>query len=194
MRSDGKDVLEKLKKAERRLDTLSQEFQVLEARKQEHLREIMRGGQLYNEVERADLALKKKRLAISRAKEEVSGLRTQLEVQLTAFKKDLIEEKKSELNAFMEERARYLKQIEELEVEISRYRYLVTGKKDRLLANVKDLLPSEIGRQDDFISIDEAIGRIKLEVHRITRMNSEALLEEYLARAKREMRKGWKSR
>ena len=194
MRSDGKNVLEKLKKAERRLDTLSQEFQVLEARKQEHLREIMRGGQLYNEVERADLALKKKRLAISRAKEEVSGLRTQLEVQLTAFKKDLIEEKKSELNAFMEERARYLKQIEELEVEISRYRYLVTGKKDRLLANVKDLLPSEIGPQDDFISIDEAIGRIKLEVHRITRMNSEALLEEYLARAKREMRKGWKSR
>jgi chromosome segregation ATPase len=194
MRSKGKDVLDKLKKAERRLDTLSQEFQVLEARKQEYLREIMRGGQLYNEVERADLALKKKRLAISRAKEEVSGLRTQLEVQLTAFKKDLIEEKKSELNSYMEERARYLKQIKELEVEISRYRYLVTGKKDRLLANVKDLLPSEIGPQDEFVSIDEAIGRIKLEVHRITRMNSEALLEEYLARAKREMRKGWKSR
>ena len=194
MRSKGKDVLDKLKKAERRLDTLSQEFQVLEARKQEYLREIMRGGQLYNEVERADLALKKKRLAISRAKEEVSGLRTQLEVQLTAFKKDLIEEKKSELNSYMEERARYLKQIKELEVEISRYRYLVTGKKDRLLTNVKDLLPSEIGPQDEFVSIDEAIGRIKLEVHRITRMNSEALLEEYLARAKREMRKGWKSR
>jgi len=193
MRSKGKDVLDKLKKAERRLDTLSQEFQVLEARKQEYLREIMRGGQLYNEVERADLALKKKRLAISRAKEEVSGLRTQLEVQLTAFKKDLIEEKKSELNSYMEERARYLKQIKELEVEISRYRYLVTGKKDRLLANVKDLLPSEIGPQDEFVSIDEAIGRIKLEVHRITRMSSEALLEEYLARAKRPMRTRWKS-
>lgn len=185
MRSIGRDVLDKLKKAQRRLEKLSQDFHVLETRKQEHLREIMKGAQLYNEVEKADLALKKKRLAISRAKEEVSGLRTKLEVQLTAFKKDLIEEKKTELNSYMEERARYLKQIEELEVEISRYRYLVTGKKDRLLANVKALLPSEIGPQDEFVSIDEAIGRIKLEVHRITRMNSEALLEEYRERVKK---------
>lgn len=192
MRSMGKNVLDTLKRAERRLDKLSQEFQVMEARKQEYLREIMRGAHHYHEVEKADLALKKKRLAISRAKEEVSGLRTQLEIQLTAFKKDLIEEKKSELNSYMEERARYLKQIEELQVEISRYRYLVTGKKDRLLANLKDPLPSEIGPQDEFMSIDEAIGRIKLEVHRITRMNSEALLEEYLARAKRALRTRWK--
>ena len=85
----------------------------------------------------------------------------------------------------MEQRARYLKRIEELEVEISRYRYLVTGKKDRRLVKVRGLLPSEIRHQDNFVSIDEAIGHIKLEVHKITRMNSEALLKEYLAREKK---------
>jgi chromosome segregation ATPase len=178
----GKDVLDKLRKAERRLEKLSQECERLEAEKQEYLKEIMRGGQLYREVEKADEAVKGKRLAISKAKEEVSSLRTQLEVQLTHFKKDLIEEKKKDLNSYMEERARYLRRIEALEIEISRYRYLVTGKKDRRLANVKDLLPSEIQPQDEFMSIDEAIGRIKLEVHRITRMSSEALLREYRTR------------
>jgi chromosome segregation ATPase len=184
MKSMGKDVLDKLRKAERRLEKLSQECERLEAEKQEYLKEIMRGSQLYREVEKADEAMKGKRLAISKAKEEVSSLRTQLEVQLTHFKKDLIEEKKKDLNSYMEERARYLRRIEALEIEISRYRYLVTGKKDRRLANVKDLLPSEIQPQDEFMSIDEAIGRIKLEVHRITRMSSEALLGEYRARVK----------
>lgn len=184
MKSMGKDVLDKLRKAERRLEKLSQECERLEAEKQEYLQEIMRGSQHYREVEKADEAMKGKRLAISKAKEEVSSLRTQLEVQLTHFKKDLIEEKKKDLNSYMEERARYLRRIEALEIEISRYRYLVTGKKDRRLANVKDLLPSEIQPQDEFMSIDEAIGRIKLEVHRITRMSSEALLGEYRARVK----------
>ena len=185
MKSMGKDVLDKLRKAERRLEKLSQEYERLETEKREYLQEIMRGGQLYREVEKADEAMKRKRLSISKAKEEVSSLRTQLEVQLTHFKKDLIEEKKKDLNSSMEERARYLRRIEELEVEISTYRYLVTGKKDRRLANVKDLLPSEIQPQDEFMSIDEAIGRIKLEVHRITRMSSEALLGEYRARVKK---------
>jgi chromosome segregation ATPase len=184
MKSMGKDVLGKLRKAERRLEKLSQECERLETEKQEYLQEIMRGGQLYREVEKADEAMKGKRLAISKAKEEVSSLRTQLEVQLTHFKKDLIEEKKKDLDSFMEERARYLRRIEALEIEISRYRYLVTGKKDRRLANVKELLPSEIQPQDEFMSIDEAIGRIKLEVHRITRMSSEALLGEYRARVR----------
>ncbi len=85
----------------------------------------------------------------------------------------------------MQQRAGYLKRIEELEVEISRYRYLVTGKKDRRLANVKDPLPSEIGHQDDFVSIDEVIGHIKLEIHRITRMSSAALLKEYVVRGRK---------
>ena len=79
----------------------------------------------------------------------------------------MIEEKQRELNDYMEQRTRYLKRIEELEVEISRYRYLVTGKKDRCLA-------------------DEVIGHIKLEIHKIIRMSSEALLKEYLARGKKD--------
>ena len=145
----------------------------------------MRGGQLFREVKRADQAIKKKRLAISKVKKEVGNLRAQLAGQLTEFRRNLIEEKQRELNQCMEQRARYLKRIEELEVEISRYRYLVTGKKDRRLVKVRDLLPSEIRHQDNFVSIDEAIGHIKLEVHKITRMNSEALLKEYLAREKK---------
>lgn len=185
MKSMDTDILKKLKRAERRLESLTQQFQSVESEKQGYLREIMRGGQLFREVKRADQAIKKKRLAISKVKKEVGNLRAQLAGQLTEFRRNLIEEKQRELNQCMEQRARYLKRIEELEVEISRYRYLVTGKKDRRLVKVRDLLPSEIRHQDNFVSIDEAIGHIKLEVHKITRMNSEALLKEYLAREKK---------
>ena len=185
MKSMDTDILKKLKRAERRLESLTQQFQSVESEKQGYLREIMRGGQLFREVKRADQAIKKKRLAISKVKKEVGNLRAQLAGQLTEFRRNLIEEKQRELNQCMEQRARYLKRIEELEVEISRYRYLVTGKKDRRLVKVKDLLPSEIRHQDDFVFVDEAIGHIKLEVYKITRMSSEALLKEYLAREKK---------
>jgi len=181
----GADILKKLKRAERRLEALNQEFQNLESEKQGYLQEIMRGGQLFREVKKADQVIKEKRLAISKAKRKVSSLRAQLQGQFAEFRRDLIEEKQRELNQCMEQRARYLKRIEELEVEISRYRYLMTGKKDRRLVKVKELLPSEIRHQDDFVSIDEAIGHIKLEVYKITRMSSEALLKEYLAREKK---------
>ena len=164
MKSMSEDILKTLKRAERRLESLSQELQRLESEKQGYLQEIMSGGQLFREVEKADQVIKKKRLAISKGKEKVSNLRAQLQGQLAEFRRNLIEEKQRELNQCMEQRARYLKRIEELEVEISRYRYLVTGKKDRRLVKVKDLLPSEIRHQDDFVSIDEAIGHIKLEV------------------------------
>ena len=185
MKSMGADILKNLKRAERRLESLSQKIQRLESEKQGYLQEIMRGGQLFREVKKADQAIKKKRLAMSKIKEEVSNLRAQLEGQLAEFRRDLIEEKQRELDQCMEQRARYLKRMEELEVEISRYRYLVTGKKDRRLVKVRDLLPSEIRHQGKFVSIDEAIGHIKLEVYKITRMSSEALLKEYLAREKK---------
>jgi chromosome segregation ATPase len=185
MKTIGTDILKKLKRAERRLESLNQKFQSLESEKQRYLQEIMRGGQLFREVKKADQVIKEKSLAISKAKKEVSNLRAQLQGQLGEFRRDLIEEKQRELNQCMEQRARYLKRIEELEVEISRYRYLVTGKKDRRLAKVKYLLPSEIPHQDNFVSIDEAIGHIKLEVYKITRMSSEALLKEYMATEKK---------
>ena len=179
------DILKKLKRAERRLESLSQEFQSLESEKQSYLKEIMRGGQLFREVKKLDQVIKAKSLAISKAREKVGNLRARLAGELAEFRRDLIEEKKRELNHYMEQRTRYMKRIEELEVEISRYRYLVTGKKDRRLANVKDLLPSELGHQEDFLSIEEVIGHIKLEVHKITRMSSKELLKESLAREKR---------
>jgi len=179
------DILKKLKRAERRLESLSQEFQSLESEKQSYLKEIMRGGQLLREVKKLDQVIKEKSLAISKAREKVGNLRARLEGELAEFRRDLIEEKKRELNRYMEQRTRYMKRIEQLEVEISRYRYLVTGKKDRRLANVKDLLPSELGHQEDFLSIEEVIGHIKLEVHKITRMSSKELLKESLAREKR---------
>jgi chromosome segregation ATPase len=185
MKPTGKDILNKLKRAETRLKSLSQEFQRLESEKQGYLREIMKGKQLFREIKKADQMIKGKRLAISRAKKNVSNLRVQWEGRLAEFKKDLIEEKQRKLDGYMEQRTKYLERIEELEVEISRYRYLVTGRKDRRLANVKDLLPSEIRLQDDFVSIDEVIGHIKLEIHKITRMGSEVLLKEYVARGRK---------
>ena len=75
---------------------------------------------------------------------------------------------------------------EELELEASRYRDLVTGIKDYPLVNMNDLLPSDIGDQEDSVPNDEAIGKIRLDVSEINRMNSEALLREYLAREAKE--------
>ncbi len=185
----AKDILNKLRRAETRHKSLSQDLERLESEKQGYLYEIMKGAQLFREVKKADQMIKRKRLSISKAKKDVSNLRAQWEGRLGEFKKDLIEEKQRELNHYMEQRARYLKRMEELEVEISRYRYLVTGKKDRRLADVKDPLPTEVHYEDDFVSIDEVIGHIKLEVHKITRMSSQTLLKEYMARG----RKGGKS-
>jgi chromosome segregation ATPase len=185
MKSVRMEIVNKLREAEARLESLSKEFQGLESEKQAYLKKIMSGGQLFREVKETDKAIKEKRLAVSNAKKEVSNLRTRLEGQLARFKKDLIQEKQKELKQCMDQRTRYLERIEKLEVEISRYRYLVTGRKDRRLANVKDLLPSKIRHKGDFASVDELIGRIKLEVHQITRMNSEALLSEYLARGEK---------
>ena len=185
MKSLLSDILKKLKRAEKRLDSLSEEFQSLESGKKGYLQELMKGEQLFREVKETDQLLKKKSLAISKARREVGNLRARLAVQLAEFKRDLTEEKQRELDHYMKQRTRYLKRMEELEIEISRYRYLVTGRKDRHLANVKELLPSELRHQEDFVPIDEAIGHVKLEVHRITRMGSDALLKEYLAREKK---------
>ncbi len=182
MKSNLPMILGKLKQAETCLGSLSQEFQRLETEKQAYLREIMMGAQRSKEVKDSDQAIKQKGVDVSKAKEEVSNLRAQLEAQLGEFRKHLIEEKQADLNRYLEQKTQYLKRIEELELETSRYRYLITGKKDRRLANEKDLLPLENREQSDFAPIDELIGRIKLEVSRINRMNSEALLTEYLAR------------
>jgi len=182
MKTPRSDIWSRLKQAEKRLESLSRQFQRLESQKKGYLQEIMRGGQLFREMKKADQAMKEKGLAISKAKEEVGHLRAQLEGQLGGFRKDLIEEKQRELNDYMNQRARYLKRIGELEIEISRYRYLVTGKKDRRLVDVNDPLPSEIPHQEEFAPIDEVIGHIKLDIHRIIRMSSEELLKEYLAR------------
>jgi chromosome segregation ATPase len=186
MKSMPAEILKKLKKAETRLESLSQEFQSLESGKKTYLQAILKGEQLFREVKETDQLLKEKKLAISKARKEVGNLRARLAGQLAQFKMDLIEEKQRELRRYMKQRERYLKRIEKLGVEASKYRYLVTGKKDRRLANVKDLLPSALRDQGDFVPIDEAIGHITLEVHRINRMGSEALLMEYLAREKKQ--------
>jgi len=186
MKSIPSDILKKLKKAETRLESLSQELQSLESGKKNYLQEILKGEQLFREVKETDQLLKEKKLAVSKARKEVGNLRARLAGQLAQFKGDLVEEKQRELRRYMKQRERYLKRIEKLEVEVSKYRYLVTGKKDRRLANVKDLLPSDLRHQDEFVPVDEAIGHITLEVHRITRMGSEALLKEYLAREKKQ--------
>jgi chromosome segregation ATPase len=181
-KSSQLDVVKKLKRAETRLRSLTRDLQSLEARKQGYLQDMVRGGKLLREVKEAEQGITRKHRAISRAKEAVSNLHAQLEGELARFKRDLIAQKQRELDRHMGQRERYLKRIEELEVEISRYRYLLTGKKDRRLAEVKDPLPREVRDRDNFISIDEVIGHISLEIHRIIRMNSKALLKEYMAR------------
>jgi len=185
MKSSLSDSLKKLRRAEKGLESLSQDLQSLESGKKGYLQGIMRGEQLFREIKETDQLLKDKRLAVSKARKAVGNLRARLAGQLAEFKRNLIKEKQGELQHYMKQRERYLKRIEKLEVEISRYRYLVSGKKDRRLANVKELLPSELRHQEDFVPIDEMIGHITLEVHRITRMGSDALLTEYLAREKK---------
>ncbi len=186
MESMVSQVLNQLKEAERRLQALNQESQALEAQKQVYLKEIMKGAPRSVEIKKTDQALLEKGFAISSAKEQVGNLRAKLEARLADFRKDLIQEKQREHNSYVEKRTSYLNRIEELEVEKSRYRYLVTGRKDQRLANKQDLLPSEARNQEDFVPIDEIIGRIKLEISRISRMSSQALLEEYLAREKKD--------
>jgi hypothetical protein len=112
----------------------------------------------------------------------VGNLHAQLEGVLAELRRDLIARKQRKLDEYMGQRERYLKRIEELEIEISRYRYLLTGKKDRRLVEVKDPLPREVRDRDKFISIDEAIGHINLEIQKIIRMSSRALLTEYMVR------------
>jgi predicted nucleic acid-binding Zn-ribbon protein len=185
MKSTHPDIWHKLRRAKKRLEFLSREFQSLESEKRGYLQEIMKGGQLSNMVKEAGQAIKEKGLAISKVKGEVGNLRSLFEGELARFRKELIEEKQGDLNRCMEERTRYLGRIEELEVEISRYRYLVTGKKDRHLVEVENPLPLEVSYQDDFQPIDEVIGHIKVEIHKIICMSSEELLKEYLARRKK---------
>lgn len=134
MKSSRPDILNRLKQAEAWLESLRRELETLESQKQGYLQEIVRGGKLLREVKKADQAIKEKHRAISKAKEEVSNLHAQLEGELAELRRDLIAQKQRELNQYMGQHERYLKRIEELEIEISRYRYLLTGKKDRRLA------------------------------------------------------------
>jgi hypothetical protein len=179
-------VLERLREAEARLEFLNREIRSLESEKQGYLKEIMKGGQRFSDVKRIDQALQDRSVLFSKTKEEAGNLRGQLERRLAKFRKQLVKEKQRELDRNLRRREGYLKRIRELELEASRYRYLVTGIKDYRLANVNNLLPSDIGDEDDSVPIDEAIGKIKLEVSEINRMNSEALLDDYLARETKE--------
>jgi hypothetical protein len=179
------DVFKKLNRAEKRLAILTQQLQNLESEKRVLLQRIMRGEPRSLDVKKADQSIRRRSLAVSRTRGHVANLRAQLETELARFRRELTREKERELNQHMERRARYLKRAEELEVEASRYRHLVTGKKDQRLANVKDLLPSEVEPQAEIVPVDEIIGHTKLEISRISRMNSEALLREYVARERR---------
>jgi len=180
------EVLEKLRQAEARLECLNREIRNLESDKQSYLKEIMKGGRRSLQVKRIDRALRERNLPLSKTKEEIGNLRGQLETKLAEFRKQLIEEKQKELIEHLEIREGYLKRVGELELEASRYRYFVTGIKDHRLINVRNHLPSEIEDQEDFVPIDQAIGYTKLDVSRINRMSSKALLDEYLARETKE--------
>lgn len=184
MKSSLSEVLKGLKQVETRLEGLKQEFHNLESEKQVHLREMIKGGQRSPKVKKTDQAIQEKTLLISEAKEQASNLRAQLEMELVKLRKNLIKKKQGELDHHMEQRMRYLNRIEELEVEKSRYRYLITGQKGQRLAKEEDLLPLEAQNQGDFVPIDEIIGQIRLEVSRINRLSSKALLEEYVTKKK----------
>ncbi len=177
------DTLGKLRQAEGILASLSQAIRILESERQGHLQEIVRGRQLLTELNRIDQTINEKKAAFSKSKEEVGHLRAQLESQLSDFRKDLLEEKQRALDSYVERRSGYLERIKMLEIEASKYRYLVTGKKDQRLANVRDLLPSDMDAVD-FVPVDGHIGKIKLQVSMINRMNSEELLKKYLDREK----------
>jgi hypothetical protein len=180
------EVLEKLKQAEKGLELLNHEIHDLESAKKGHLNEVMKGGDGSMEMKKIDRTIVEKGSALSRIKEQVGSLRVELETELSEFRKQLIEERQCELNRHMDRRIQYLRRIEELELEVSKYRFLVTGKKDHRLAKVKDPLPSGVGHPEEFVPIDEVIGRTKLEVSSINRMSSEELLMEYIAREKKQ--------
>jgi chromosome segregation ATPase len=186
MEIETEKVLERLKEIETRRDSLDREIRSLESEKQDYLKEVMKGGRLSSEVKRIDQALRDRKILFSKTNEEIGNLRGQLETRLARFRKQLVEQKQRELDRHLRRREGYLKRIKELELEASRYRYLVTGIKDYRLANVNNLLPSDIGDQDDSVPIDEVIAKIKLEVSEINRMKSEVLLGDYLARQAKE--------
>jgi soluble P-type ATPase len=54
------EIVNKLREAEARLESLSKEFQGLESEKQAYLKKIMSGGQLFREVKETDKAIKEK--------------------------------------------------------------------------------------------------------------------------------------
>jgi hypothetical protein len=60
MKSIHSDTWHKLRRAEKRLESLSRELETLESQKQGYLHEIVRGGQLFREVKKADQAIKNK--------------------------------------------------------------------------------------------------------------------------------------
>ncbi len=183
------EALKKLKRAERRFAVLREQLRDLETAKRVYLEKIMKGGQPSPEVKKTDQAIKRKILAVSRAKEKVGNLRASMERELAKFRKDLIQEKQEEVSSYVKQRTDYLHRIKELEFEISKYRYLITGKKDHHLVNRKDLLVTEIQNQKSFLPIDEVIGHVKLEISRINRMSGRELLKEYRAREKGHSRK-----
>ncbi len=121
------DTLGKLRQAEGILASLSQEIRILESERQGHLQEIVRGRQLLTELNRIDQIINEKKGAFSKSKEEVGHLRAQLESQLSDFRKDLLGEKQRALDSYLERRSGYLKRIDVLELEASKYRYLVTA-------------------------------------------------------------------
>nr|NIO37421.1 hypothetical protein [Candidatus Bathyarchaeota archaeon] len=85
------EILKKLKRAERRLETLHKELQALESEKRVYIQKIMKGEQLTTEVKKADQAMTRKSLVISNAKEKVGNLRAETERQLAEFRKDWID-------------------------------------------------------------------------------------------------------
>ncbi len=178
------EILKKLKRAETRLETLHKEFQALESEKRVYIQKIMKGEQLATEVKRAGQAITRKSLAISHAKEKVGNLRAEAERQLAKFRKDWIDERQKEVNDHIKKRTLYLERIKELEVEVSKYRYLITGKKDHHLVDLDDLCLPKKDQLEAFVPIDEVIGRIKVAISQIHSMSSEELLKEYLARVK----------
>ncbi len=182
------EILKKLKRAERRLETLHKELQALESEKRVYIQKIMKGEQLTTEVKKADQAMTRKSLVISNAKEKVGNLRAETERQLAKFRKDWIDEKQKEVNDHIKKRTLYLERIKELEVEISKFRYLITGKKDHHLVDLDDLSLPKTDQREALVPIDEVIGRIKVAISRIHSMSSEELLKEYLARVKQNER------
>lgn len=174
-------ILDELRQTESQFDSLNKELRDLESQKQYHVREVLRGRKDLSQVTETNRAIKEMRLAISNTKERIGDIRTRLETRLVERRRELIQKKHAELDQHMELRKRYAKRIRELELEISKYRYLITGNKDRSLAGMEDLLPREIRLEEGFAPIDEAIVRVKAEISAASHISTKALLREYLA-------------